>query len=52
MTAPTPLLHPRGVPGRNDQGFTLTETLVTIIILAVVTGALFTIILGAMRSKT
>jgi len=52
MTAPTPLLHPRGVPGKNDQGFTLTETLVTIIILAIVTGALVTIILGAMRSKT
>ena len=52
MTAPTPLLRPRGVPGPKDQGFTLTETLVTIIILAVITGALVTIIMGAMRSKT
>jgi prepilin-type N-terminal cleavage/methylation domain-containing protein len=52
MTAPTPLLRPRGVPGTKDQGFTLTETLVTIIILAVVTATLVTIIMGAMRSKT
>jgi prepilin-type N-terminal cleavage/methylation domain-containing protein len=52
MTAPTPLSKHRGFPARNDHGFTLTETLVTIIILAIVTGALVTIILGAMRSKT
>ena len=52
MTAPTPLMRPRGFPGSRDQGFTLTETLVTIVIIAMVTGALITIILGAMRSKT
>jgi len=52
MTAPTPSLRPRGVPAPKDRGFTLTETLVTIIILAIVTGALITIIMGAMRSKT
>ena len=52
MTAPTALTRPRKVPRGSESGFTLVETMITVIILAVVTATLITIILGAMRSKT
>ena len=52
MNAPSSLSRPRGTPRRPESGFTLVETLVTILILGVIMGTLITILMGAMRSKT
>ena len=51
MTRPT-LLRPRGTPRRPEDGFTLVETMITVLILGMVMSVLITILMGAMRSKT
>jgi prepilin-type N-terminal cleavage/methylation domain-containing protein len=43
---------PRDVSERGDPGFTLIEALVTVVVLAMVMGALVMIVLDATRSKT
>ena len=51
MNSP-PLVRARGTPRRPESGFSLVETMITILILGVVMSVLITILMGAMRSKT